>query len=108
MFSSWLSSLVGAGLGYGALVLLEVSYKHLRKRDGLGRGDAKLMAVGGAWCGSIFLPYILLLASLTALVNIGLVAAVRRRWPGTDEAHAFGPWIALGIAVCWIYRLTYG
>jgi len=106
LFSAWLGSMAGAALGYGSLVLLEVSYRHLRKRDGLGRGDAKLLAAGGAWCGAGLLPYILLLASLAALVNIALVAVLRRRWPDGSEAHAFGPWIALGIALCWIYRIA--
>ncbi|MEL6686879.1 MAG: A24 family peptidase, partial [Pseudomonadota bacterium] len=44
--------LLGAALGYGAFWLVEVTYRLVRKRDGLGRGDAKLLAVGGAWCGA--------------------------------------------------------
>ena len=41
---------LGAALGYLAFVAIELAYKALRKQDGLGRGDAKLLAAGGAWC----------------------------------------------------------
>ena len=107
IFSAWLPALIGAALGYGVLVALEVGYRALRGRDGLGRGDAKLLAAGGAWCGAWLLPMILLAGSLGALLYVGLLALLRRRMPAGDETLAFGPWLALGIALCWIYR-AYG
>ena len=41
-------NMLGAMLGYGAFVSIEKGFKALSKKDGLGRGDAKLLAVGGA------------------------------------------------------------
>mgnify|MGYP003647786738 FL=1 len=107
IFSSLWTALAGAALGYGALVALELAYKRLRGRDGLGRGDAKLLAAGGAWCGAWLLPMILLAGSLGALVYVGLLALVRRRAPDPAQPLPFGPWLALGIALGWVYR-AYG
>ena len=107
IFSSWWIAIAGAALGYGVLVALELAYKRLRGRDGLGRGDAKLLAAGGAWCGAWLLPMILLAGSLGALVYVGLLALVRRRAPDPAQPLPFGPWLALGIALGWVYR-AYG
>ena len=107
IFSSLWTALAGAALGYGALVALELAYRRFRGRDGLGRGDAKLLAAGGAWCGAWLLPFILLAGSVGALVYVGLLALVRRRAPDPAQPLPFGPWLALGIALCWVWR-AYG
>ena len=88
--------LLGAALGYGAFWAVEVAYRAVRKRDGLGRGDAKLLAVGGAWCGVWMLPVIVLGASLMALVHAGTTAKTR------TTRIAFGPYLAGAIAVVWL------
>jgi len=51
--------------------MAEYAFKTLRGKDGLGRGDAKLLAAGGAWCGWMGLPFIVLIAS-----GFGLLAAL--------------------------------
>lgn len=88
--------LLGAALGYGVFWAVEVTYRLIRKRDGLGRGDAKLLAVGGAWCGAWALPVIVLIASLTAL------AYVLPKGKTHQTRVAFGPFLAVGIAVVWL------
>ena len=93
-------SLIGAAIGYLVFVLVEVGYRRLRGRDGLGRGDAKLLAAGGAWCGWIGLPWIVLIASGVALVLVGLLVLMRRHRP--SDAFAFGPFLAIGIVAVWI------
>ena len=106
-FGVWRAPLAGAVFGYGALVALETGYRALRGRDGLGRGDAKLLAAAGAWCGAWLLPPILLVASLSAIGFVLLRAALERRMPDPARPLPFGPWIALGFALAWIYR-AYG
>lgn len=91
----------GAVIGYGGLVGLELTYRRLRGRDGIGRGDAKLLAAGGAWCGVWALPLILLAASLSALLAVLVMAVVRRQTPAASERVAFGPYLALAIALVW-------
>ena len=94
-------SLIGAGVGYFAFVALEVAYRRLRGKDGLGRGDAKLLAAGGAWCGWMGLSWIVLIASATGIAWIGLLTVLTHRRPGLIP---FGPFLAFGIAVVWIGR----
>lgn len=90
---------IGAAVGYLVFVLVEVSYRRLRGRDGLGRGDAKLLAAGGAWCGWMGIPWIVLIASGTGLAFAGLMLLAGRRVTGMMP---FGPFLALGIAAVWI------
>lgn len=94
----WQNSFIGAIAGYAVFVAIEKSFKALRGKDGLGRGDAKLLAAGGAWCGWASLPFIVLIAS-----GMGLVALL---FPGfrekSDTGHIpFGPFLAIGIAIVW-------
>jgi len=104
--SPW-TSLIGAALGYGSFVAIEVGYRHLRGRDGLGRGDAKLMAAAGAWCGGWLLPLIVLIGPASALVFIGILALLKRRLPDGSQPWPFGPWLALGFLAGWLHR-AYG
>ena len=97
----WVHAL-GAALGYGALVLLEKSYEKLRGRPGLGRGDAKLFAGGGAWCGAMALPTILLAASISAIVWILALRLFTGQELKGDSMIAFGPFLGFGIAFAFV------
>lgn len=82
-----------AALGYCGFRLLNAAYFACRHRDGLGEGDAKLLAAAGAWTGLAALPYILVAAGL-----IGIGAAILSRRPG--GMIAFGPALALAFFLC--------
>lgn len=107
LFDSLWPSVVGAAAGYGAFVTVELGFRRLTGRHGLGRGDAKLAAAGGAWCGGWLLPAVVLVGTGSALLFIAVEALAKRRLPERGTAHAFGPWLAVGIAVGWMYR-AYG
>jgi prepilin signal peptidase PulO-like enzyme (type II secretory pathway) len=47
----WLSSLLGLAVGYGIPCLLNFAYRLVRKTDGLGMGDFKMLAWLGAFWG---------------------------------------------------------
>jgi len=85
----------GAAIGYTALWALALAYRRLRGREGLGLGDAKLLAAGGAWVGVALLPQVLLVGALA-----GLGWALGR---GRTRI-AFGPFLAGGIWVVWLYQ----
>lgn len=86
-----LSSLVGAAAGFLVLAGIGWAYRQLRGRDGLGLGDAKLLAAAGAWLGVEALPWLLLFAAL-----LGLAMALARAGPLRPEtAVPFGPPLAL-------------
>lgn len=85
---------LAAALGYGAFTALAALYRRLRGREGMGGGDARLLAAGGAWLGLAALPWVVFAAAAGALAGAvfsGGVAATRR--------VPFGPWLAAAIWV---------
>ncbi|MEZ5998426.1 MAG: A24 family peptidase [Hyphomonas sp.] len=89
---------VAAGAGaYAMLVAVELSYRALRKKDGLGRGDAKLFGALGVWVGPLGLAPVLLAASVSGLLGALLLGAFRQ----PDQRVAFGPWLSLGGWLIW-------
>ncbi len=91
-----------AALGYALFAGLAAGYRHLRGRDGLGLGDAKLLAVAGSWLGMEGLPNVVLLAALSALgVTVALTAARRDRLSG-GASIAFGPYLAAALWLLWL------
>ncbi|MEZ6000847.1 A24 family peptidase [Hyphomonas sp.] len=99
------TALIGAIAGYLFFLIVEKGYLALRGQNGLGRGDAKLLAAGGAWCGWMSLPWIVLIASSSGLVFAGLLTLLGRRPTGMMP---FGPFLALAIALVWLGRLRLG
>jgi leader peptidase (prepilin peptidase)/N-methyltransferase len=61
---------LGAVVGFGGFAAIAWLYRRVRHRDGLGLGDAKFLAVAGAWLGWRALPLLILLACLVALLWI--------------------------------------
>src|SRR5581483_11277421 len=47
----WLSSLIGIAAGGGALFLIAETYYRIRREEGLGMGDVKMLAMVGAFLG---------------------------------------------------------
>ena len=90
--------LIGAAGGYGALTLVGLAYRHLRGRNGLGGGDAKLFAAIGAWLGWQLLPAVLLAAALAGLAVVG----VRRAQRQPVSRHDRLPLGALLAAAAWL------
>lgn len=86
---------IGAVVGYLAFTLLARAYRAWRGRDGLGGGDAKLLAAAGAWVGWDRLDHVVLLG---ALLTIG-AAVARARTVGLPGGMAvpFGPGLAAGL-----------
>lgn len=97
-----LEHLLGAGLGFALFASIAWAYARLRGREGLGLGDAKLLAAAGAWVSWTGLPSVVLLAALAALAATlaGMLGgAVAER----DRPIAFGPFLALGTWLVWLY-----
>lgn len=94
---------IGAVLGYSAFVIVELSFKRLKGVDGLGRGDAKLLAAGGAWCGWLWLPQIVLFSSASAIFAIIVMRQMSKKI-SKQTPIPFGPFIALAIFLVWTLR----
>jgi len=93
-------ALVGIALGYSALFLANQLYRHMRGRDGIGMGDAKLLAGAGAWVSWSGLPFVVLIG---AALGLAFVAAMRvsGRALAAQDALAFGPCLAAGTFIVW-------
>jgi leader peptidase (prepilin peptidase)/N-methyltransferase len=98
---------VGAITAYLGFRLLAALYRALRKREGLGQGDAKLLAASGAWLGWQPLGDVVLLA---ALLGLGLALVARARGVSLSAATAvpFGPALALATFVLWLMQTWAG
>lgn len=90
------AAVAGIAFGGGLLWLVQVLYRRLRGREGLGIGDVKLMAAGGAWVGPAGVGPVLLIAATATLAAAG-IAYLLGRGPGLTTRIAFGPGLALGI-----------
>jgi leader peptidase (prepilin peptidase) / N-methyltransferase len=87
------------GIIIGAIVwLLRRLYFALRKFQGLGLGDVKLLAASGIWIGVGGVPVQLLVASLTALAAAGVLQLAGRTMT-RQTSLPFGPFLALGLLV---------
>jgi leader peptidase (prepilin peptidase)/N-methyltransferase len=100
--TSWGDHLIGGVAGFAAFAGLAFLYRLLRGRDGLGLGDAKLMAAMGAWIAWQGLPTLVLWASILGLAW-ALANAARGRRLRLEERLPFGPFLALGGWLVWIY-----
>jgi leader peptidase (prepilin peptidase)/N-methyltransferase len=98
-FVTWQQSGLGLLIGGGILYLVAFSYYALTKRDGMGGGDIKLLAMIGAFLGWQSLLYVVFASSLLGSI-IGL-AAMAKQGKGGKTRIPFGPFLALA-AMSWV------
>jgi leader peptidase (prepilin peptidase)/N-methyltransferase len=91
----------GAAGGYLILRATAWAYRRQRGREGVGGGDAKLLAAAGAWVGAAALPSVLFGAACAALMAAAGLAIAGTRL-SRDSALPFGPFLALAIWVVWL------
>jgi leader peptidase (prepilin peptidase) / N-methyltransferase len=87
--------------GFLSLYLVAWSFQRYRGYGGLGLGDAKLFAAAGAWLGMEALPFVLLVASVLALV-LALVAHMAGVAIDRQTRLPFGPFLAIGFWTLWL------
>lgn len=96
----WVDGFAGALLGGGFLWATAFVYSLIRKEEGMGGGDIKLMAWIGAVLGWKAIPFVIIGSSLIGSV-VGLVVA-RRAGTGMKTALPFGPFISAA-AIAYIF-----
>ncbi|PID66526.1 MAG: prepilin peptidase [Gammaproteobacteria bacterium] len=96
------TAVIGALLGYLSLWLVATLFKLLFKKDGMGLGDAKLLAAIFTWVHFQYFPLVLIVACL-----VGLVVTVVQRLLNAEKVInnplPFGPYLALGGLVALLY-----
>jgi len=93
--------LIGGAVGFGALALIAMGYRALRKREGMGGGDPKLFGAIGLWLGWQVLPFVLLGASLAGLGAI-LLAMGRGEAVSRTTRLPFGALLAVAAFPVWL------
>jgi leader peptidase (prepilin peptidase)/N-methyltransferase len=89
-----LQSVLGLLAGGGVLLLVGLGYHALRKREGIGGGDIKLLAMIGAFLGLPGVLYTLFASSLVGALA-GVLLMFRNR-SGGGTMIPFGPFLAMG------------
>ncbi|MBI5321174.1 A24 family peptidase [Bradyrhizobium sp.] len=95
------AGVLGAVAGYAGFRGIALMYRAIRKRDGLGAGDAKLLAASGAWLGWTALPDVIFLAALLAILFV-VVRRLDDRTIDSFTAVPFGPFLC---TASWIIHL---
>jgi leader peptidase (prepilin peptidase)/N-methyltransferase len=99
---TFFNSLVGVLLGGGSLFLVATVYQWLFKREGMGGGDVKLLAMIGAFLGWKSVILTILLGSLIgSVVGIMLMALKGKNF---KYAIPFGPFLSLGAVIALFYQ----
>ena len=98
---TFFNSLIGVLLGGGSLFIVATVYQWLFKREGMGGGDVKLLAMIGAFLGWKAVILTILLSSLIGSVT-GIIIMVLK---GKDFKYAipFGPFLSLGAVISLFY-----
>lgn len=103
---SFLDAFLGAFLGGFILLLVGYFYYVLRKEEGMGGGDVKLLAWIGAVLGVSSLPFVLIVSSLVGTI-VGLILILRDKNQNWKTAIPFGPYLA-GSALLYVFFEKWG
>jgi leader peptidase (prepilin peptidase)/N-methyltransferase len=91
----WTDALLGLLIGGGVLLAIAFVYELIAKREGMGGGDIKLLAMIGGFLGWQSLIFVLLFSSLFgAIVGFTLILVQKR---DMKYAVPFGPFLAAAV-----------
>ena len=94
IFPNYINSLLGGIFGYSIIWLIILFYKKVRNKEGMGLGDAKLMAVVGFWFGWISIPFTIFISSVVALIIV--IPSLLKKTKDMSAQIPFGPYIIIG------------
>jgi len=88
----WTDRAIGAAVGYLVVRLIADFYYYVLKREGLGLGDGKLLALIGAVLGWRSIPVVLFIAAIIgSVISIPLLLLRRRDAPRSSSPPANAP-----------------
>ena len=98
IFPNYINSILGGLFGYFLIWFVIFIYEKIRRQEGMGLGDAKLMSAIWFWFGCVSIPFTIFIASVVALIFVipSLIDKTRK----ISSQIPFGPYIIIG---CIIY-----
>ena len=94
-------SLIGGIIGYLSIWLIIFLYKTLKKIDGMGLGDAKLMAGIGLLFGWQSIPLVLFLSSILGLFYV--TPSLLKKQKTMRSEIPFGPFIIIAMLIYFVF-----
>lgn len=89
----WIASGIGLLCGGGIFYLIATGYYLVTKREGMGGGDIKLLAMIGAFLGWYALPFVIFFSSFLGLLA-GIYAMFQQK-KGGKTVIPYGPFLSL-------------
>ncbi|MFZ2397906.1 MAG: prepilin peptidase [Smithella sp.] len=96
----WMEALIGLLIGGGVLLAIAFVYELLTKREGMGGGDIKLLAMIGGFLGWKSLIFVLLFSSFSGAI-VGITAMIIKK-QDMKYAVPFGPFLSAA-AVAYLF-----
>ena len=97
IFPNYILSILGGLFGYGIICSITFFYKQIKKKEGMGLGDAKLLSVIGFWFGLKAIPFVIFLSSTIALISV--IPDLIKKSKKMSSKIPFGPYIIVGTLV---------
>ena len=102
IFPNFINSLIGGIFGYFVIWSIIYFYKQVRKKEGMGLGDAKLLSAIGFWFGWISIPFVIFLSSIIALLFV--IPSLIKKSKKLSSQIPFGPYIIIGTLIYLIFE----
>ena len=102
LFPNYINSLIGGVVGYLIIWLIIFAYKKIKNKEGMGLGDAKLLAAIGFWFGWTSIPFVLLFSSLIALILV--LPSLIKKTKNLSSQIPFGPYIILATVLFFVLK----
>lgn len=99
--TTWQDSLIGLLTGGGILYTIALLYYLIRKQDGMGGGDIKLLAMIGSFLGWQSLPFVIFASSVSGSL-IGILAIIVQKKDSATRIP-FGPFLSLAALLYMFY-----
>ena len=105
IFPNYINSFIGGLFGYGIIWSIIFFYKQIRKKEGMGLGDAKLLAVIGFWFGWVSIPFVIFLSSTIALIVV--IPDLLKKSKKLTSQIPFGPYLIIATIIFIVFKDTF-